>query len=187
MSRPWIDAHTAQSVQPQWLPSGRRRMKKFFETLHETFLRSKFIGISMIIQGNLYTGGKGMVPHVQLSTNDGLGCLLIARIFSNTPTANSIVGWWLDKPYSSLPPVKRLPWIIVKFKFTHFLLGIGQQTILLPNFGHPSFPFDYFTRSYCWLLINVIYWNNKYVFWKESIANLWKFTFLRIFFSLTSR
>ena len=39
--------------------------------------------------------GKEMVLHLQLSTNCGLGNLLLAKsIFSNTPTANFTVVWW---------------------------------------------------------------------------------------------
>ena len=42
----------------------------------------------------IYIQGKGMVPHVQLSTNSGLGCLQMAnKIFSITPTANPTVGF----------------------------------------------------------------------------------------------
>ena len=42
--------------------------------------------------GKYLDKGKGMVPHVQLSTNGCLGCLLFADNFFITPTANTTVG-----------------------------------------------------------------------------------------------
>ena len=36
--------------------------------------------------------GKGMVPHAQLPINYGLGCLLIEKKISNSPTANFTAG-----------------------------------------------------------------------------------------------
>ena len=53
----------------------------------------------------------------------------LQKIFSNTPTANSTVGWRLHKGYSNLTLVKRFPWfsfsngeelLFNKIKFINF-------------------------------------------------------------------
>ena len=88
----WIKVHNAIL----------KRIK--FLLFSQEFWCQCFYGNSRL-QGNLYTGEV-----------DGIACAVVNQlwawlfnncknIFSNTPTANSTVGWQLHNRYSDLPPV----------------------------------------------------------------------------------